>query len=310
MKTNEKTKKGTMIATFTNAFLLTSLFLVGCSAEDTVAINEGAPSVELTTPLTVTSASLEAEMSTRAATTLTAGEIGVFLNGANYQAVDNKKYSKTGNNDWTPSDGPIFLGAQDAKVCAYHPYDATYNDESAIPLTSQSYLQSADLSYAKNITANASSSASTVSFSMQRAYSKLTVQLKRQGYPGSCFVSKTLLKNMKENSTLNITDGTYATGTDGEITSVKSATLSESNNYTSFTEFLLVPLTPTGGKMGIELTVDGKIMKTEVTYAPKAGILSTVKLTITGSGLKVGEVTIEDWPATPVDLGELTPTPA
>ena len=305
-----------MVKTITNALLLTSLLLAGCTADETTDANAGRSPMELTTPLTIESASLDAELMTRAtSSTITSGSIGVFLSGADYVAVNNSQYTN-GGSGWSPAGAGINLGAKDAQVCAYYPWVSTYNNSTAIPLTSQVYDAAKDLSYAVNQTKNGtSSSASAIAFNMVKAYARLKIQFKRADYPGTCVVSKVTLKNLLPNATLNITNGAYSasTGTLGsELVRMANVAVGTGSTATVWADYLLVPCRPAETGMVVSLVVDGKPMTTTVPwsggYSPAAGAYVAITLTIKGTSLGGISVTKEDWPSA-TDGGEHTPLP-
>lgn len=317
MKTNRKTKKSKMTNVVTGSFLLTSLLFAGCSAEDTIEVNAGTPPVELTTPLTIASAQLDVEVSTRATTVqtteLTSGSIGVFVADANgYTAVNNSQYTyNTGTNKWGAASTPILLGGADASICAYYPYKGTNTSSSAIPLQSAEYLENSDLCYAINQEKSAIDS--PISFSMKRAYSRLKIQVGNRDYPGTSSVSSLVLRGLYGTAALNITDGTYTALVEGQVSTSKVATVTSSSNYTDWIDCLLVPFkndTDANKKITIELTVDGQKMLKEIPdYTPQAGKYSTLKLTLRGSGIEIGSVTTEDWINENLSDIELAPTP-
>lgn len=304
-----------MVKTITNALLLTSLLLAGCTADETTDANAGRSPMELTTPLTIESASLDAELTTRAGSAITSGSIGVFLSGADYVAVNNSRYSYSAGS-WSPAETGINLGAKDAQVCAYYPWVSTYSNSAAIPLTSQVYDATKDLSYAVNQTKNGTSSGtSAIAFDMVKAYARLKIQFKRADYPGTCVVSKVTLKNLLPNATLNITNGAYSasSGTSGsELDRTADVTVATGSTPTAWADYLLVPCKPAGSGMVVSLLVDGKPMTTTIPwsggYSPAAGAYVAITLTIKGTSLGNISVTRDDWPME-TDGGEHTPLP-
>lgn len=301
-----------------NTFLLASLLLAGCTADEISGTDNGivpVPPVELTTPLEIESASLDAEITTRATTTLGSGNsIGVFLSGTGYTDRNNCKYNYSAPN-WVPHDNghTIYLGGAAASVCAYHPWTSGYDNKTAIPLTSQVYASGKDISFAGNRDLNGSSGSKSTSFIMTRAYARLQIKLtKSSDYPGTCAVSKLELQNLIQSASLNITsaNGSYSStnGTTGTtVTTTKNVT--PTTTGTVWSDYLLIPCTPYGGAMKIVLTVDGKPMTTTIAgYTPVKGEYKSITLTIKGTGLGITSVTTTDW-TTADDAGSFIPVP-
>ncbi len=102
----------------------------------------GAPSLQGNASLHISAATLQVSQErsvSRAVTSdaLTAGSIGVFRSqGTGYaEAQDNKEYSYV-SGVWQPKvpAQTVHLMANDARVCAYYPYNAAYTNKTAIPL--------------------------------------------------------------------------------------------------------------------------------------------------------------------------------
>ena len=94
---------------------LSLTLLVGCG-------NDDFPAEEPKVPLEITSAFVTGDVQTRAVTPelLTSGSIGVFLegrSGTGYDKKDNIQYDY--NVGWKPKTETIYLGGEDADVCAY-----------------------------------------------------------------------------------------------------------------------------------------------------------------------------------------------
>lgn len=303
-----------------NTLLLASLLLAGCTAEETPEVDNGitpVPPVELTTPLEIESASLEAEVTTRATTTLGSGNsIGVFLSGTGYTDRNNCYYAYYSSSSWLPYDGShtIYLGGASASVCAYHPWTSGNNNKTAIPLTSQIYSGDKDISFATNRTLAGNSTNKSTSFAMTRAYGMLNIKLiKSSDYPGTCSVTKLEFQNLLKTANLNIATGVYSAGRGiSGTTFSETKTVTPTTSGTSWGDFLLVPCIPYNDSMKIVLTVDGKTMTTTIasaSYHPGKGEYKQITLTIKGTSLGVTSVTTTDWPAAS-DGGSYVPTPS
>lgn len=301
---------------------LTAL-LAGCSGEDSAL---GGGSVQEWNPLTVQSASLNADVQSRATTTpVTSGSIGLFLaNNLSYPTayvpVNNRQYSY--GTPWTSSD-PIYLGGETADVCAYYPYSADRSDSKAFTLKTQTYDAAADLCYSKNIEMNGAKAIADgagtvgckVSFTLKRAYSKVAFEFYRKNYPGTCKMTHIQFQNCITDNTLNITNGTYGTPSaignveyDVNITvpeddgSSPTSSITTSDGNADAKNLLVIPGDiPGNGLTGVTiiLTVDGKTMTTNIPRAILgklvAGKVYTFKMSVNGTSTKVEKVDVEDW---------------
>lgn len=285
-------------------FIATLLLLPGCTSDEGAVLpTPGFPPVEDDVPLTVESASLEAEVTSRATPTLGAGsQIGVFLAGTGYTAINNRQYNY-GSPAWVPQGGAgntIYLGGATAQVCAYHPFTSSLTNSAAIPLTSQEYAAAKDISYAKNKAVDGTSSGKSVSFAMTRAYARIKFTVKRSNYSGKGDVTKLEVSNLLPSTTLNITSGAYAAAAGTTATTVsttKTVTLATSA-ASDYADYLIVPCTPAGAGMTVKLTVDGQPMTTTLAtaaYTPKAGEWKTINISVQGTEINVTSVTVEDW---------------
>ena len=293
-----------------------SLLLAGCTAGETPGVEPVKPPVTATVPLIVESATVNAEVTTRAATTLTSGSIGVFrLAGNGYTAVNNSRYDYAPL-AWTPGGGPanaVFLGGEVARVCAYHPWQASLNS-TAIPLTSQVLTDANnDISFATSRAVDGSSINKTTTFNMIRAYAKVTFKFKRDNYSGTCRVQKVELKNLLPAATLNIGTGIYSTAAgvaNSSVSQEKSVTVPATDTVPWGSDILLVPCTPAGTGMTVVITVDGKTMTTTIPvagYRPERGEYATITIMVQGTGINITKVEAEDW--VNGELGPYEPVP-
>nr|WP_302830074.1 fimbrillin family protein [uncultured Bacteroides sp.] len=292
-----------------------SLLLAGCTADETPGMVDPAiPPVEATVPLTVESAAVNAEVTTRAA--VTSGSIGIFLTGTGYTAINNRQYDY-GTPAWTPNGGvanTIYLGGTTASVCAYHPWQASLNNSAAIPLTSQLFDNaSKDISFATARNVDGSSANKSTSFAMTRAYAKVTFVFQRSNYPGTCQVQKVELKNLLPSAMLNIGTGAYSTAAgmaNSSVSQTKNVTVPATGTVAWGSDFLLVPCTPASTGMTLVITVDGKTMTTTIptaSYKPTKGEYKTITITVQGTGINTTSVTTTDWANG--NLGPFVPVP-
>lgn len=293
-----------------------SLLLAGCTAGEAPGTETVRPPVMATVPLTVESATVNAEVTTRVTTPLTSGSIGVFrLEGNGYPAINNRRYDYAPT-AWEPNGGPenaVFLGGVAASVCAYHPWQAALNSVS-IALTSQVLTNTDnDISFATSREVDGSSANKSTTFDMIRAYAKVTFKFQRDNYPGAGVVQKVELKNLLPSATLDIRDGTYSasTGTSGSsLSQTKNLTMPGTGTIAWGNDILLVPCTPTDTGMTIVITVDGKTMTTTIStasYQPTRGVYTTITIAVQGTSIHATSVTTEAW--TNTDIGPVIPTP-
>lgn len=291
------------------------LLLAGCTADERSDMNPEVPLVMATVPLGIESASVNAEVATRA-TTLNSGSIGVFLSGTGYTSINNRKYNYAPS-AWVPeggADNAIYLGAATASVCAYYPYGSGLGNSTAIPLTSQVLdSEGKDISFATGRNVDGSSGNKSTVFAMIRAYSKVTFLFQRSNYPGTCKVQKVELKNLLPSATLNIGTGVYSAATgvaNSTVSQSKDITVPATGTVAWGSDILLVPCTPASSGMVIVVTVDGKTMTTTVptgSYKPVAGNYATITITLNGTGINTTSVTTTDWVNN--SLGPFVPAP-
>lgn len=310
--------------------------LAGCSGEPfaTEAERPVVPGDERV-PLAVQAAGIEAEVmpSTRAANPLGSGSIGVFLTGAGYTPLYNKKYNY-GAPAWTPQDAThtVYLGSATANVCAYYPYAPSSMTIDGFTLTSQVYDVNKELSYAANSQVNGAKTGTpnrNVTFSLVRAYSLVKVVVKRHAtnYPGTCLVTGLKLKNILTTTTLNISNGVQAANSSvvaNEVAATAFNATLQNGGDTTEKEFLMVPCTFTAATVNsvancgltITLTVDGRTMTTGILTSAlgkmERGKQYTVTVTINGTSLGITTVNeAPDWDTTVpgIDGGDALPVP-
>lgn len=295
-----------------SVYVLSLCLLCGCNSgeEQPVPDEGGAHRV----PLVVNGAlEGEAEPSTRAATTITSGSIGVFLADAasgNYEPRANACYTyNTTEGKWA-SDDALFFSEADANVCAYYPYDADQTDSRNIKLATQKYDAAKDLSFATNSTMNATDN--SITFNMNHACALMEINLKRDNIKDDISFEKIDLvaAGLNASNTVDITDGTYGTPvacTDGTFTYKEDAAISlPKNSNTVQCKVLLVPTgTLTGGTKFSFTLDDAESTTMSVTiasltrYEKKKKYI--VNLTVNGTEVVTQSVTVKPW--TEVSVG-------
>lgn len=257
-----------------------------------------------------------------------------------YAVKNNVKYSFVSAGQPWKTDTPIWLGGETAKVCAYYPYhggDQAYDNSTALPLNTQLYSHLEDVSYCKEQEVDGTSAHSTLQLKLDRAYSRLALNFKRDAaspYPGTCRLTKVELINsaLITKATLNIRTGVQTplstpetfvydqqgsglditippyTSTTDVVKSDDDPTITTNRNRS----ILLIPCTlnsQTGSDgtaygLTVRLTIDEKPMTVDIPFthlsAFKAGTLYTMTLSIRGTELTVGGISIQDWTQQPV----------
>lgn len=280
-----------------------AVILTGCSKDDSLMNQEG------NTALGISSASMSATVSTKATPVpLTTGSIGVYRTanaGSGYTA---QLSEYTYNTSWGSSN-LIYLNNNSAQICAFYPYayvvPAVF-DPTAVALTAQKQDNAKELVYATN--AAYSNTNKTAIFNMVQAYSKITFTINKDAtYTGNCAISSISLSNaaLVQSNTINITNGTYGTGTVAAVTYNPAI----ASIATSATSALLLPPTKVGtdmtGNITLSIIVDGSTLTVAIPVSSFNGKLVLgnnyqVTLTIKGTAIVVSSVTILGWNDTTV----------
>lgn len=243
---------------------------------------------------------------------LTSGSIGLFLQGkeaaTSYTAINNSKYTyDDAIGIWKPAadDQIIYLGGEEAHICAYYPHQASgYDDKTKLPLTLQEYDAGKELFFAPNQEKNATPAGRKLTLSLTHAYSQIELNITRENYPTQCIISGITLKNgnLLTSGTINITDGTV-TGTvaDYALTNLPYTLAAD----VTYTRNLLVPpstltadATDTGKGLAIVLTVDSKPMTVKIPHSElptlEKGKKHVISLKIKGTAIETA-VTTTGW---------------
>ncbi|MGE4587258.1 MAG: fimbrillin family protein [Mangrovibacterium sp.] len=251
-----------------NCLLGLLIILAACSRDDVAEEGDGYA------PLRIGNIRFTG-VSTRSATELSGGDIGVFrLASTGYAGTrSNVQYSNS-ESGWDVASGvtPVYLTRSEAELCAYYPYNSDYSD-GVMTLTSQLYASDRDLCYQTGVTAV---SGTPVSFTLKHAYAKVTLNLIRDAaYSGTCAVSGISIANagILTSNTMDMTTGTYGSGTAGTVT-VDPGISSIASGSSETVTVLMVPAVSTlSGNITFSFTVDGKTMTTTVD-ASTAGLSS------------------------------------
>lgn len=284
----------------------------GCSQSDDVPETAAAR-----VPLTVASVGMQTEVTvTKAATAVPSGEsIGVFFDNADgitsYTPENNVRYDNDVVSGWKPNENTIrlYLGDENARVCAYYPYSASVTDSKQVLLTP--HVPAADetpLAYASGQTAHASAPA--VNFTLKQAYAWLALTFER-GDRADCTLKELTLANsgLSKEYLLDITTGNKTASTpatDGKV--AIAGELSLTRNGTVIRQVLLPPdvSLPGGLKVSVKVaTYNDQVISTTLTGLTTltAGYKYAVTLQVTGTELTATGVTVSDWTEVTLDNG-------
>lgn len=265
----------------------------GCSDKDTPsAVNDA-----VLVPLGL-SVSVEGNVSTRSATTLTDGNIGIYLLAENGYLPGAFLYSGVSGN-WTAAT-PVMLSGDEASVCAWYPYDYRIPADPAelqtFPLNAQKYTPASDLCY-QTVTGGLNNRNSRLAVQLQHAYAQIAFRLSRDitfktaGNVGDITLSAPgLLTGM----TLDISSGGTANPVEGNVTYSASVVVPESGEV--LTALLLPPATLTGD-LTITFRVDGQDMNAVLPYASLPQLESGNKYTLRGVLQRELDITVTVEPA-------------
>lgn len=234
-----------------------AVVVAGCSNDI-----ETLPTVEGEVPLQITDGAISAEVQTRA--TLSSGSIGIFRTTTNnYSALYNVQYTYSGGWKAASSGNAIYLSQLPANLCAYYPYGSvtfTSGTSTVATLSAQKYDSTKDMCYSTTGGASVCNKTPNATFTMSRAYSRLTLTIKRHAsnYVGTGVVSTINLKNgssFYSSRTLNISNGTFGGSTTSGGYSYSFNTTIAAN--ASATADLLLPPQSVSSGLTITLTIDG-----------------------------------------------------
>lgn len=288
-----------------------TLTLVSCNNDNESAITDNGPVVAQV------NASIEGTMTRVAGTDWATGDcIGISTVTDGLTQYENIPYRYTGTKFVSTDNAIYYQDAQEQVIFnAYYPFDGP---ASIIPASIEA-TTTADYQTAENqpkidflfaVGATASKAEPTVNFTGEHAFrhrmSQITltfIEGTDMSFPGS--LSGYKLKNLRLSGKFKPSDGTTQTK---EETTDLGITLSnveteyvESKNQDQYTAspVILFPQ-DMGGKIGIEVTVDGQTYKATLTIpesksALEAGNNYTWPVTVSKTGMSVGQAEIKDW---------------
>lgn len=285
--------------------------LLGCCAACGSEENTQPYTVEKYRPLAVGAVNLDGDEVPGRAVLGSGESIGVFATNATGVSSYTNRYNVNFTSDGTKwsSTAPILLGNENAAISAYHPYKSGTMTGTVIPLTSQYYQNSADISYAKSQNRNSTSTPmATVNFSMARAYSQIVFELNRANtYVGNFRWTKVGIKHsgIIGNCNLDVATGVYSSQTaNANFSYVPGGSGMGGSKETTLTSGVLMvpPASAPTGKFNISLTIDGTENTVDINaLALTAGTKYKVTINVEGiHKITVSQVTVEDWLNVPV----------
>lgn len=296
---------------------LACLLAAGCSQEDALPGKGDGARV----PLTITSASMETEVSvTRAGTTpLGAGAtIGVFLDNAagvtSYGRMNNVRYN-CGGAAWNPSSeaNRIYLTSDKAVVCAYYPHKNILNSsvaERSVKVYLDPYvLADGEEPFAYATSAEVNAESKEVSFSMRQACSWLVIDFKRGDVKDDITLSSFSLSNanLRGGMDIDIMNGTESTPTlQATLEFVGDITLPKNSAVTRGVAMLPSASLTGGLKVSVKVKEYGdKVMSTTLTglTALQRGYKYGVTLTVNGTNIEATSVEVLPWTQATVNNG-------
>lgn len=170
----------------------------GCSSDYSPA-EVSHPNADVPVPISVQGASIGVELSTRAASAITSGSMGVYLGSANdYTPKYNAQYTCSGGK-WSSS-SPINVVGKAATLYAYYPYNSglgTSVGNPPISLSAQPYSADKEFCFAHSpVETSVKNTSPSVSFKMNHAYARLQFVITRNNSgndaydSGPCKVSR------------------------------------------------------------------------------------------------------------------------
>lgn len=287
---------------------------------------DGEPLPETDAPVPVeVQASITSNATTRATyDALGSGKsIGIFRLAQNdYTLMKDVKYTNNGST-WAAASttNKIYVGAQMAKLCAYHSTGTvtfeTSGNGTVTTLTAQPYKADKDLWYATTTTDDVWKKTPAANFRMDHAYSRITFTLIRQfTYLGDCKVSEVALSpatgTLWQTRKIDISSGTLTNATTATTlvwTSASAGWTGIANGISTVggtgnkdIDLLLPPQSFTATSLTVTLTIDNIAMSVAIPTgsgktldALDAGQQYGITLLLKGSSLKLDNVEIQNW---------------
>lgn len=295
------------------AALIIAALLTGCTKEE---MSETAYQEESVLNITPNIAGVAVSTRSPLASFPYNSELGLFVTsgslGANYDGVATNANVKSTFNGSTWTQTPdVYLSPANAFIYAYYPYSSANTDGTAIPIEHVSQI---DYLYGTHSAGQGAINNGNpyVNLTMRHALALLQFKFQRSNYTGNGIITRIEVANalgkacIYNKGTLNIATGAI-TKTSGQTASAYIQ--NPSGLYTipasgvsaeaASLRLLVLPVNATAGSGDIKMyfTVDGKTYTWNVpaSTAWTAGTKNIYTVTLTGTELIVGNVTITDW---------------
>lgn len=289
------------------AIFMATVTFISCSESnnDVLSSNESVLDVQtdgvLPTRATISAFPNQAEIGLF----VTSGSLGSYYNNLSANANVKAVYNSS-SNTWikTPE---VYLSPASATIFAYYPYSTLNNDGTLIPVehTSQTDYLAGTHTTGQAVINNGNP---VVNLTMKHALSLLQFRFCKQNYPGAGILTKIEISNktgktvLFSSGTLNIATGNITNTTGKNLPAVLSCSYtlpaSFSTNLSDYSRIIVLPVTTTNlGDVQMKFTVDGKIYTYDVPAMTEweAGKSNTYSVTLSGMGLTMNTVVVEDW---------------
>ncbi len=295
------------------AALILAALLTGCTKEEMPETAQCEESVLSVTPnISGVAVSTRAPLAAFSANSelglfVTSGSLGVNYNGLTANANVKSTYN---GGTWTQTPD-VYLSPANAVIYAYYPYSSANINGTAIPIE---HTSQTDYMYGTHSAGQGAvnSGNSRVNLTMRHALALLQFKFGRSNYTGNGIITRIEVANASgkiciyNRGTLNIATGAIAK-TSGQTASayihnvagLYTIPSSGVSGEVANLRLLLLPVkaTAASGDVKMYFTIDGKIYVWDVpaSTAWTAGTKNVYTVTLTGTGLIVGNVTITDW---------------
>lgn len=294
------------------AVIAATVTFMSCTKDETNVVNAGESRLDIQTSF--------GDFQTRA--TISAfpnqSELGLFVTngsiGGNYNNLPSNANVRSIYNMSSRSwvlDPQVYLSSANATIFAYFPYSSANNDATAIPIehtTQTDYLYGTHAS-GQSLVNNGNP---VVNLTMRHALTLLQFKINRSNYTGNGIITRIEIGNATGKTSiysagkLNIATGTISkTAGQNSNAFIQNSSglytipLSQSNVESPNLRLMLLPVSATSadGDVKMYFTIDGKIYTYNVpaSTAWNMGTKNVYTITLSGTGLVVGNVSITDW---------------
>ena len=224
-------------------------------------------------------------------------KINLDTNDAYSTAVNNQEVKYTDGSGYSISPA-IYLLKSSRNMVAWAPVGVEPDAEAApnvFTLNPGNTTAAVDFVYQENTEVN-SGKCTDLALTLKHAFAKLTFTLNATNYPFSApSLSSLVVKGTPGVSTIDISNGSYSTVTDADLTVVSTAT-----DFTSPNAVTALVLPKTAASLTLDCTLDGtSYQNIAVKDIAKLDACANYNITIniTGTEISVSGVQVPDWTA-------------